>query len=240
VFLDQMETVVPWKEWTALITPYYPKGEHGRPPKGIELMLRMYLLQGWFSLSDEMLEDALYDSQSMPRFVGINLLEEDVPDATTLLKFRHLLEQHDLTSRMFHQLNETLSRKGYGQHDKAHLPLECAALVLQKAREDRDESACELGGGRHIDPSSVLNWGRHMTGQFDDLYLQAATSKLLRKAVGPRALFFEKALPPLVGDWWRQMAPKSLSSGGGAVWNNVTSALLLHWRGFPREEVRIL
>ena len=127
-----------------------------------------------------------------------------------------------------------------GQHDKAHLPLECAALVLQKAREDRDESACELGGGRHIDPSSVLNWGRHMTGQFDDLYLQAATSKLLRKAVGPRALFFEKALPPLVGDWWRQMAPKSLSSGGGAVWNNVTSALLLHWRGFPREEVRIL
>lgn len=113
VFLDQMETVVPWKEWAALITPYYPKGEHGRPPKGIEVMLRMYLLQGWFSLSDEMLEDALYDSQSMRRFVGINLLDEDVPDATTLLKFRHLLEQHDLTSRMFHQLNETLSRKGY-------------------------------------------------------------------------------------------------------------------------------
>ncbi len=75
-------------------------------------MLRMYLLQGWFSLSDEMLEDALYDSQSMRKFVGINLLEEDVPDATTLLKFRHLLEQHDLTSRIFHQLNDTLSRKG--------------------------------------------------------------------------------------------------------------------------------
>jgi IS5 family transposase len=79
VFLDQMEAVVPWKEWTALIEPFYPKGEHGRPPKGIEVMLRMYLLQGWFSLSDEMLEDALYDSQSMRRFVGINLLEEDVP-----------------------------------------------------------------------------------------------------------------------------------------------------------------
>ncbi len=113
VFLDQMETVVPWKEWTDLIAPYSPTGEHGRPPKGIEVMLRMYLLQGWFSLSDEMLEDALYDSQSMCRFVGISLLEEDVPDATTLLKFRHLLEQHDLTDRMFHQLNDTLSRKGY-------------------------------------------------------------------------------------------------------------------------------
>ena len=113
MFLDQMEAVVPWKEWAEVIVPFYQKGDHGRPPKGIEVILRMYLLQGWFSLSDEMLEDALYDSQSMRRFVGINLLEEDVPDATTLLKFRHLLEQHDLTSRMFHQLNETLSRNGY-------------------------------------------------------------------------------------------------------------------------------
>ena len=113
VFLDQMETVVPWKEWAELIEPFYPRGEHGRPPKGIELMLRMYLLQVWFSLSDEMLEDALYDSQSMRRFVGINLLDEDVPDATTLLKFRHLLEKHDLTDRMFHQIGDTLSQKGY-------------------------------------------------------------------------------------------------------------------------------
>ncbi|MFA5790057.1 MAG: hypothetical protein WC976_03250 [Caldisericia bacterium] len=126
-----------------------------------------------------------------------------------------------------------------GQHDKAHLPLECAALVLQKAREDRDGSARELGGGRHIDPSSVLNWGRHMTGQFDDLYLQATTSKLLRQAVRPRALFLEKALPPLVGDWWRQTASKSLLSRDSGMRDNATSALLRHWRGFPIEEVRI-
>jgi len=93
VFLDQMETVVPWKEWSDLIAPYSPTGKHGRSPKGIEVMLRMYLLQGWFSLSDEMLEDALEDSQSMRRFVGINLLEEDVPDATTPAERRTLLER---------------------------------------------------------------------------------------------------------------------------------------------------
>lgn len=113
VFLDQMEAVVLWKEWTALIAPWYPKREYGRPPKGIEVMLHMYLLQVWFSLRGEMLEDALYDSQSMRRFVGINLLEEDIPDAATLLKFRHLLEKHDLTNRMFRQINDTPSRKGY-------------------------------------------------------------------------------------------------------------------------------
>ena len=78
--------------------PYYPSGKRGRPPNGIEIMLRMYLLQIWFNLSDEGTEDAIYDSYAMRKFVGINFLEEDVPDATTLLKFRRLLEQHGLTS----------------------------------------------------------------------------------------------------------------------------------------------
>ncbi len=111
VFLDQMETVVPWKEWAALIKPYYPKESMDVFPKALKSCCACICCMVGF-LSDEMLEDALYDSQSMRRFVGINLLEEDVPDATTLLKFRHLLEQHDLTSRMFHELNETLSRRG--------------------------------------------------------------------------------------------------------------------------------
>jgi IS5 family transposase len=75
-------------------------------------MLRMYLLQVWFSLSDEMLEDSIYDSQSMRKFVGINFLEENVPDATMLLKFRHLLEKHELTKKMFSQINDALSKSG--------------------------------------------------------------------------------------------------------------------------------
>src|SRR5947208_14696139 len=97
-FLGEMERVVPWRGLEALIEPYYPKsGRVGRPPIGVARMLRMYFLQQWYSLADEALEDALYDSQAMREFVGIDLGCEQVPDATTLLKFRRLLEQHELT-----------------------------------------------------------------------------------------------------------------------------------------------
>jgi IS5 family transposase len=112
LFLNKMEEIVPWKQWTNLVEPYYPKGERGRPPKGIEIMLRMYFLQIWFSLSDEMVEDLIYDSQAMRRFLGINFLEENAPDATTLLKFLHLLEEHKLCEKMFKQLKEILIRNG--------------------------------------------------------------------------------------------------------------------------------
>ena len=100
-FLSQMEIVVPWRELCAEIEPFYPKAGSGRPPVGLERMLRMYFLQQWYSLSDEGLEDALYDSQAMREFVGIDLAREQVPDATTLLKFRRLLEQHELTKAIF-------------------------------------------------------------------------------------------------------------------------------------------
>ena len=96
----------------ALIEPYYPEGKRGRPPIGSERMLRLYLLQVWYHLSDEGLEDAVYDSQALRQFSRINLATESVPDATTLLKFRHLLEQHKLTEKMLGQLKQTLSNRG--------------------------------------------------------------------------------------------------------------------------------
>jgi IS5 family transposase len=111
-FLQQMEKMIPWQEWVALIEPYYPAGKRGRPPIGCERMLRLYLLQCWYHLSDEGLEDAVYDSQALRQFSRINLANESVPDATTLLKFRHLLEQHKLTEKMFGQLQQTLSKQG--------------------------------------------------------------------------------------------------------------------------------
>jgi IS5 family transposase len=112
-FLGEMERVVPWKALLALIEPHYPKsGRVGRPPIGLERMLRMYFLQQWYSLSDEGLEDALYDSQAMRDFVGIDLAREQVPDATTLLKFRRLLEQHELTKAIFEKVNEHLGERG--------------------------------------------------------------------------------------------------------------------------------
>ena len=84
-FLQLVKTMVPWENWVEIIESVYSKVERGCPPMGAEKMLRMYLLQIWFNLSDELIEDSLYDIQPMRQFVGINLLTENVPDATTLL-----------------------------------------------------------------------------------------------------------------------------------------------------------
>ena len=90
-FLEKMDACVPWQDWIDVIRPYYYTGERGRPPVALETMLRMYLLQVWFNLSDEGVEEEVYESASMSWFLGTDLVSERVPDATTLLKFRHLL-----------------------------------------------------------------------------------------------------------------------------------------------------
>jgi transposase, IS5 family len=110
-FLAEMEQIVPWTRLVALIEPHYPKGERGRPPSGLERMLRIYFLQQWYTLADEALEDALYDSQALRNFAGIDLSAEAVPDATTLLKFRRLLERHDLTRGLLAEVNAHLSER---------------------------------------------------------------------------------------------------------------------------------
>jgi IS5 family transposase len=108
-FLAEMETVVPWARLEALIEPHYPKsGKVGRPPIGLSRMLRMYFLQQWYTLADE----ALYDSQAMREFVGIDLAREKVPDATTLLKFRRLLEEHALSAAILAEVNAHLTLHG--------------------------------------------------------------------------------------------------------------------------------
>ena len=112
LFLAKMEAVVPWARLVAVIAPHYPtSGRRGRPPIGIERMLRMYFVQQWYALADEALEDALYDSQALRRFCGIDLAVESVPDATTLMNFRHLLEAHGLTQAMLAEINGQLREK---------------------------------------------------------------------------------------------------------------------------------
>jgi transposase, IS5 family len=112
-FLNQIESATPWSKLTDVIRPFYPtSGNRGRPPIGLERMLRMYVAQQCFGLSDEAIEDALYDSQSIRRFVGIDLNRKAAPDATTLLKFRHLLEEHQLTESIFSAINAHLAEKG--------------------------------------------------------------------------------------------------------------------------------
>ena len=104
-FLEIMDEIIPWDEWVDVIKPYYPKGKRGRPPMGIEKMLRMYLLQIWFNLSDPATEDAIYDSYAMRKFTGIDFMTEAVPDETTLCKFRHLLEANGLNKLFFDAIN---------------------------------------------------------------------------------------------------------------------------------------
>jgi len=111
-FLFGMEKVVPWARLIALIEPHYPKGKRGRPPVGVERMLRLYFLQNWYALADEAMEDALYDSHALRHFAGIDLGADAVPDATTLLKFRHLLEAHELTRAIFEEVNAMLRERG--------------------------------------------------------------------------------------------------------------------------------
>jgi IS5 family transposase len=111
-FLGEMEQVVPWARLVARLQPFYPKGERGRPPVGLERMLRLYFLQQWYGLADEALEDALYDSQALRGFAGIDLAAVTVPDATTVMNFRHWLERHDLTKVLFDEVGATLEERG--------------------------------------------------------------------------------------------------------------------------------
>ena len=115
-FLDSMDGIIPWGDWVALIKPHYYNNKRGRRPKDIELMLRMYLMQNWFTLSDEGVEDAIYDSYAMRKFLGINFSEEQVPDATTLLKFRHIIEKHKIGEQIFADVNARLERAGLMMH----------------------------------------------------------------------------------------------------------------------------
>lgn len=114
-FLVEMEQAVPWSRLLKALSPYYypdSRGKRGRPPIPLKRMLRMYFVQQWYALADEALEDAIYDSQALRNFVGIDLAVESVPDATTLLKFRHLLEKQALTQVIFEQINGHLADRG--------------------------------------------------------------------------------------------------------------------------------
>jgi IS5 family transposase len=115
-FLEQMTATIPWERWTALIEPHYyadRPGKTGRKAKPVATMLRMYLLQIWFNLSDEGVEDAIYDSYAMRRFMGLDFAVEQVPDATTLLHFRHLLEEHQLGEQLLAAQNEIFEAQGW-------------------------------------------------------------------------------------------------------------------------------
>src|SRR5258706_1371130 len=110
-FLAEMDAVIPWTRLLGLIAPHYPKAGNGRQPRGMEKMLRIYFLQQWFNLSDPQAEDAIYDSESMRRFARVELGDEVGPDESTILRFRHLLEQHGLTHAIFDAVADLLEER---------------------------------------------------------------------------------------------------------------------------------
>jgi len=111
-FLSMMEKIIPWTEWVEVIRPYYFDNTTGRPARGIEVMLRMYLLQSWFNLSDEGVEDTIYDSYAFRTFMKLDFMKEQVPDATTLCKFRKILVDNEIAKKLFGTINQKLEEHG--------------------------------------------------------------------------------------------------------------------------------
>lgn len=148
-FLAEMEAVVPWSALVALVEPHYPKGERGRPPIGVERMLRIYFLQQWFNLSDPQAEDALYDIASMRSFVGIDLGREAAPDETTICKFRHLIEAHGLGAEIFAGVNAHLAAKGVkiGTGTIMDATIIAAPSSTKNARGERDPEMYQVKKG---------------------------------------------------------------------------------------------
>src|SRR5271167_3783921 len=140
-FLAEMDAVIPWPRLVRLIEPHYPKAGQGRQPLGLEKMLRIYFLQQWFNLSDPQAEDAIYDSESMRRFAKVELSDEVVPDETTILRFRHLLEQHGLTQAIFNSISGFAGRTA-------------AVAALENHRRSDHHRSAEFDQERQRDPRS--------------------------------------------------------------------------------------
>jgi IS5 family transposase len=138
-FLEKMEQVVPWARLMEAIEPHYPKsGKRGRPPIGLERMLRMYFVQQWYGLADEAVEDAIYDSQALRNFMGIDLSRESVPDATTPMGFRHLHEANDLPQAMLVEVNAMLIERGLSM--SRGTPVDATPIAAPSSTKNRDRA----------------------------------------------------------------------------------------------------
>lgn len=190
-FLNMMEEIVPWDAWIKEIEKFYPSGKRGRPTRGIETMLRMYLMQNWFSLSDEGIEDAIYDSYAMRNFIGINFLDEQVPDATTLLKFRHLIEKNEIGEKLFADVNERLEKAGLIMHGGTIVDatLIAAPSSTKNAKGERDPEMHQTKKGNqwyfgmklHSGVDAGAGYVHTITGTAANVHDSAEAYKLLRE-----------------------------------------------------------
>lgn len=189
-FLDSMDEIIPWDRWVEIISTYYPSGKRGRPPKGIETMLRMYLMQNWFNLSDAGIGDAIYDSYAMRSFMHIDFLNEQVPDATTLLKFRHLLEAHDIGKKIFADVNERLEKAGLIMHGGTIVDATIIAAPGSTKNESgrRDDEMHQVKKGNqwyfgmkvHAGVDAGSGYVHTITGTSANIHDSAETGSLIR------------------------------------------------------------
>ena len=135
-FLGEMDTVVPWSRLLKLIEPYYPKKGNSRPPMPMESMLRIYFLQQWYNLSDPAAEEALYDIESMRRFAGLELVVDALPDETTILNFRRMVEKHQLSELLFNDINAYLIERGIAVSQGSMVD----ATIIQSASSTKNKA----------------------------------------------------------------------------------------------------
>lgn len=147
-FLDSMDEMIPWDYWVSIIKPYYPSDKRGRPPKSIETMLRMYLMQNWFNLSDEGIEDAIYDSYAMRSFMHLDFLTEQVPDATTLLHFRHLIEENKIGKRIFDDVKSRLEKAGLIMHGGSIV--DATIIAAPSSTKNKEGKRDEIKNNDHL------------------------------------------------------------------------------------------
>jgi IS5 family transposase len=190
-FLCMMDAVMPWEEAVAIIEPYYFKGKRGRPPIGIETMLRMYLLQTWFNLSDEGVEDAIYDSYAFRSFMGIDFARQQAPDATTLCKFRHMMEQHGLGKAVFDGISRFLEDNGRMMRGGTIVDATIidAPPSTKNAKGARDPEMHQSKKGNewffgmkaHVGVDAATGYAHTLTGTAANVADIAETHKLVRK-----------------------------------------------------------
>ena len=190
-FLDAMEEIIPWAQWEELIRPYYFNNVRGRKPIGIETMLRMYLMQIWFSLSDEGIEDSIYDSYAMRSFMHIDFSEQQVPDATTLLKFRHMLEKHNIGEKIFADVNRRLDEAGLIMHGGTIVDATIVAAPKSTKNQDgkRDPEMHQTKKGNewyfgmkvHAGVDAGTGYVHTITGTAANVHDVAETANLIRE-----------------------------------------------------------
>ena len=204
-----MEQIVPWAALIAALKPYYfPHAGTGRArrPIGLERMLRMYCLQQWYSLADEALEDAIYDSQALRNFVGIDLGKESVPDATTLLGFRHLLEKHDLTKTIFETVNRHLRARGLllNKGTLTDATILAAPSSTKNKEKARDPQMHQTRKGKHWYFGMKAHIGAHADSGLVHTVVGRNGPRKLDRAISEIFLGFQAAKSPAA--WWKYTA----------------------------------